>query len=132
MQQVKQLFVAVVIAAQAVVALVVALAALDHNLPGEAVFSRSFKKELKYNIYLCHFTHETENKLPSVQVAAGLRFEECTNAELLALKGTTTVEDVIKRIVNGHVAFIACINNVPAAFGWVARSKAMIGELNHA
>jgi hypothetical protein len=66
-----------------------------------------------------------------VQVAAGLRFEVCTNAELLALMGTTTVEDVIKRIANDHVAFVAYINNVPAAFGWMARSKAIIGELNH-
>jgi hypothetical protein len=38
------------------------------------------------------YIHETANKLPSVQVAAGLRFEECTNAELLALMGTTEVD----------------------------------------
>jgi len=51
--------------------------------------------------------------------------------ELLARLGTTTVADVLYRLYNEHVAFIAYINDEPAGFGWMARSKAMIGELNH-
>jgi hypothetical protein len=77
------------------------------------------------------YTLTTTDTLPAIQLTAGLRMEECTNVDLLACMGTTTVEDVIKRMANDHVAFVAYINNVPAAFGWMARGKALIGELNH-
>lgn len=40
-------------------------------------------------------------------------------------------EEVNKRLSNDHVTFVAYIYNVPAAFGWMARGKAFIGELNH-
>ena len=77
------------------------------------------------------YTHTTTNPLPAIRVPAGLRMEECINVELLAWMGTTTVEAVIKRMANDHLAFVAYINNIPAAFGWMARGKALIGELNH-
>mgnify|MGYP003541589897 CR=1 FL=1 len=32
---------------------------------------------------------------------------------------------------NDDKAFVAWINNMPAAFGWMARDNAVIGELNH-
>jgi len=50
---------------------------------------------------------------------------------LLARMGTTTVSEVRRRWANEHVAFVACFNNQPAAFGWMARTTAAIGELNH-
>jgi GNAT superfamily N-acetyltransferase len=34
-------------------------------------------------------------------------------------------------LANDHLAFVGYINNQPAAFGWMARGKARIGELNH-
>jgi GNAT superfamily N-acetyltransferase len=77
------------------------------------------------------YTLTTMDTLPAIQLTTGLQMEECTNVDLLAWMGTTTVEDVIKRIANDHVAFVAYINNAPAAFGWMARGKALIGELNH-
>ena len=77
------------------------------------------------------YTLTTNDTLPAVQLPAGLRMEECTNVDLLAVMGTTTVEEVIKRMANDHVAFVAYINHVPASFGWMARSKALIGELSH-
>jgi hypothetical protein len=77
------------------------------------------------------YTLRTTDTLPAIQLTAELRMEECTNVALLAWMGTTTVEDVIKRMANDHVAFVAYINNVPAAFGWMARGKALIGELAH-
>ncbi|HYH16560.1 MAG TPA: GNAT family N-acetyltransferase, partial [Flavisolibacter sp.] len=43
----------------------------------------------------------------------------------------STVENVRQRIANDHVAFVAYVNGQPAAFGWMARGKATIGELNH-
>jgi hypothetical protein len=56
MQQVKQLFVAVAIAAKAVVALVVALAALDHTYREKQSSPGFLKKNLKttYNYVTLH------------------------------------------------------------------------------
>lgn len=77
------------------------------------------------------YTLRTTDTFPTMQLPAGLRMEECTDVNLLAWMGTTTVDDVIRRIANDHVAFVAYVDNVPAAFGWMARGKALIGELNH-
>ncbi|HSK13272.1 MAG TPA: hypothetical protein VK907_08645, partial [Phnomibacter sp.] len=38
---------------------------------------------------------------------------------------------ITKRLANDHVAFVAFLNDTPAAFGWMARGKAIIGELDH-
>lgn len=77
------------------------------------------------------YTFKTTDTLHDLPLPAGIRMEECANVDLLAWMGTTTVEEVIKRMANDHVAFVAYINKVPAAFGWMARGKALIGELNH-
>ncbi|MBO9684378.1 MAG: N-acetyltransferase [Flavisolibacter sp.] len=77
------------------------------------------------------YTLTTNQTLPYVPSPAGLTIEECTNLELLAFMANTSVQDVIKRIANDHIAFVAYIHNVPAAFGWMARGKAFVGELNH-
>ncbi|RYF86475.1 MAG: N-acetyltransferase, partial [Chitinophagaceae bacterium] len=69
--------------------------------------------------------------LPSIKSPQRLRIEECTNTSLLAWMGSTTEEDVVKRLANDHLAFVAYMNNIPAAFGWMARGKATIGELGH-
>ncbi|RYF78981.1 MAG: N-acetyltransferase, partial [Chitinophagaceae bacterium] len=69
--------------------------------------------------------------LPSIKWPQGLRIEECTNTSLLAWIGSNTEEDVVKRLANDHLAFVAYMNNIPAAFGWMARGKATIGELGH-
>jgi len=77
------------------------------------------------------YTISSLHKLPSIKIPAGLKTEKCTDAELLSILGNITIEDVLTRFENGHDAFVACINNEPAAFGWMAKSKAKIGELNH-
>jgi hypothetical protein len=77
------------------------------------------------------YTLKSIETFATLPMPAGLRIQECANTELLALMGTTTVDDVRKRLANDHLAFVAYMNNVPAAFGWMARGKAMIGELNH-
>ena len=43
----------------------------------------------------------------------------------------TPVEDMQNRIADHHIAFVAYVHNEPAAFGWMATTKAEIGELNH-
>jgi GNAT superfamily N-acetyltransferase len=77
------------------------------------------------------YRHSITNTLPSIKKPSGLRIEECDDVILLSGMGATTVDDVINRLANDHVAFVAYINNRPAAFGWMARGKATIGELNH-
>lgn len=77
------------------------------------------------------YTLQTTDSFPLLHSPAGLQIGECTNVDLLASLGKATAADVIKRMANDHVAFVAYINNLPAAFGWMARDKALIGELNH-
>jgi len=50
---------------------------------------------------------------------------------LLSIISQTSREEVVKRLANDNKAFVAWINNIPAAFGWMARDQAVIGELNH-
>lgn len=77
------------------------------------------------------YTFSKSGKMLRDPKPRGLRIEESTDIHLLAIIGTTTNEDVINRLANDHVAFVAYMNNQPAAFGWMARGKARIGELNH-
>lgn len=57
--------------------------------------------------------------------------EVSTDIRLLSIIGNTTTEEVTKRLANDNMAFVAYVNNRPAAFGWMARDNAKIGELNH-
>lgn len=66
--------------------------------------------------------------LPAPQ---GVTVKECEDLHLLAYMADSTVENVRSRIANDNLAFVAFVNEQPAAFGWMARGKATIGELNH-
>lgn len=77
------------------------------------------------------YTHTTTHMLPAIKTPEDLVMKESTDVDLLAWMGTTTHEDVIKWMANDHVAFVAYIGRIPAAFGWMARGKALIGELAH-
>ena len=77
------------------------------------------------------YTFSCSDKFTSVKIPAGLSIEESTDIMLLSRLGNTTFEDVTGRLANENKAFVAFINNKPAAFGWMARDNARIGELNH-
>jgi len=77
------------------------------------------------------YTFQTTDKLPAIQIPDGLRIEECTNLDLLAWMASSSKAEMTMRFANDHVAFVAYINDLPAAFGWMARGKASIGELQH-
>jgi GNAT superfamily N-acetyltransferase len=77
------------------------------------------------------YTISKADTLPSIKSPAGLQVKECTDTVLLAQMASITEEAVINRLANDHVAFVAYMNSEPAAFGWMARGKARIGELNH-
>lgn len=77
------------------------------------------------------YTFSHTDKLNSSKIPAGLSMEASTDIRLLSIIGNTTMEDVTKRLANDNLAFVGWINNQPAAFGWMARDNAKIGELNH-
>ena len=77
------------------------------------------------------YTFSNSDKLTPVKIPAGLKLAESTDIILLSILGDTTMDDVTRRLANDNRAFVAYINNKPAAFGWMARDKAKIGELNH-
>lgn len=57
--------------------------------------------------------------------------EASTDTRLLSIIGNSTIEEVTKRLANDNTAFVAYVKNQPAAFGWMARDNAKIGELDH-
>ena len=72
----------------------------------------------------------TENN-SSVKVPQGFRAESSTDIKLLSILGNSSIGEVRHRLANDNRAFIAYLNNQPAAFGWMAVDAARIGELKH-
>src|SRR5689334_11067056 len=77
------------------------------------------------------YTLTSTTALPPVQIPEGLHFEASTNIELLAALGSITQKEVIRRFAHDNIACVAYLDTIPAAFGWMARGKALIGELSH-
>ncbi|WP_018614339.1 GNAT family N-acetyltransferase [Segetibacter koreensis] len=77
------------------------------------------------------YTLSASNKLPEVKIPTGLTVEENTNPLFLSDLCDITIEEAHNRLANNNLAFVAYINDEPAAFGWIALGKAKIGELNH-
>ncbi|HEX2533514.1 MAG TPA: N-acetyltransferase [Chitinophagaceae bacterium] len=77
------------------------------------------------------YTFSTSEPLPARMPVQGLHIEECTDLTLLAIMGQVTKEEVVRRLAADNLAFTAFVRGQPAAFGWMARSKANIGELAH-
>lgn len=75
--------------------------------------------------------------LPKTKIYTGksnaeqLTFRECEDLELLSRLGEISKEEVRRRLANDNLAFVAYWKHEPAAFGWIAKGKAKIGELNH-
>ncbi len=128
MQQEQLLF--ALVAAVALVKDVPVVATPALNTLGEAELLPIYKKLNKTTV-MSLYTFSHSDKLTPVKIPAGLKMEVSTDIMLLSILGNTTVEDVMKRLANDNLAFVASINNQPAAFGWMARDNAKIGELNH-
>jgi GNAT superfamily N-acetyltransferase len=77
------------------------------------------------------YTFSQNDLMPSLNPLKGLRFEESTDITLLSKMSGASEEEIVKRLANDHIAFIAFLYDTPAAFGWMARGKARIGELGH-
>jgi hypothetical protein len=77
------------------------------------------------------YTFATKDELPFLKPIAGLHIEECTDITLLARVGEVPESEVLRRLANDNLAYVAFIHGAPAAFGWMARGRARLGELNH-
>lgn len=77
------------------------------------------------------YTFSPSDKLVPLAMPAGLQIEVSTDIRLLSIICNISVEEVTKRLANDNLAFVAFIDKQPAAFGWMARDNAKIGELNH-
>ncbi|HEU4609666.1 MAG TPA: N-acetyltransferase, partial [Chitinophagaceae bacterium] len=77
------------------------------------------------------YTLSHAKDLPAVKKPHGLTIRESSDVKLLSLLGEITTDEVRRRLANDHLAFVAYMHKRPAAFGWMARGKAVIGELNH-
>lgn len=77
------------------------------------------------------YTLSHSDTLPILKDVPGLHIEESADISLLARMSNTPASRIIDRLANDHAAFVAFVHGMPAAFGWMARGKARIGELNH-
>src|SRR4051812_22508521 len=77
------------------------------------------------------YTLSPASQLPSLSKPTGLTITESTDVKLLSVLGNTTEAEVVRRLGNDNLAFVAYMDQQPAAFGWMARGSALIGELNH-
>ncbi len=77
------------------------------------------------------YTFSDKSTVPSLNHLQGLYIEECTDLTLLSQMGGIKEDEVVRRLANDNLAFVAFFNGQPAAFGWMARGRARIGELAH-
>jgi ribosomal protein S18 acetylase RimI-like enzyme len=66
---------------------------------------------------------------PSLAPLAGLDVRRETRASAMATLQQRTGLEMQRRLDDGHRAYVAYLNDAPAAFGWVATCSAELGEL---
>jgi GNAT superfamily N-acetyltransferase len=67
--------------------------------------------------------------LPSLAPLPGFRAEQTDDIALIARLARLAPAEVRRRMDTGHRAYVGYLNDVPAAYGWVAGMGAEIGEL---
>lgn len=77
------------------------------------------------------YTLSKSDKIGSIKIPDGIRIEKSSDVLMLSQLCNISIQETNSRLVNGNLAFIAFLNNQPAAFGWMATVNAKIGELNH-
>lgn len=78
------------------------------------------------------YTFTSDQTLLPLPLIPGLQIKEKSDAALHADIGQLSLAEARNRFASGHKAYVAYLDNQPAAFGWVATAHARIGELNHA
>ncbi|RAJ75702.1 hypothetical protein CLV59_109316 [Chitinophaga dinghuensis] len=77
------------------------------------------------------YTFSAQDPLPALSAIPGLHIEVSTDLSLLSALADISAGEVLKRLAEHHLAFIAFMDEQPAAFGWMAMHHASIGELAH-
>lgn len=72
-----------------------------------------------------------QNELPVLAAPRGVTIREIDDPVLLSFINQISEEEAVNRLANDHKAYVAFLEGIPAAFGWVASGKARVGELNH-
>lgn len=67
---------------------------------------------------------------PEIPPLAGFQAFSSPNDEVLAQLNQLPLAEVHSRRAEGHRPYLATLNGVPVAYGWVATRTASIGELN--
>ena len=75
-------------------------------------------------------TRHRDDHMPQLEALSGFNVRVESRPELMARLQRRSVEDISRRFADGHKAYVAYVNEEPAAFGWVATRTAHIGELN--
>ena len=70
--------------------------------------------------------------LPPLPPVQGLEICASEDPFFLSALCQLSLENTTNRLESFHKAYVAHLNGIPAAFGWVATQTASIGELNHA
>ncbi len=77
------------------------------------------------------YSFSKQDKLLPLPAIKGLEIRENNEPMFLSIINQISLEEVTRRFLNNNKVYVAYVNEVPAAFGWVAIKKARIGELNH-
>jgi len=74
------------------------------------------------------FRHKADPS-PVLTELPGFAVHQELSADAMARMQQRTVEEIQRRFDDGHRAYVATIDGVPAAWGWVASSVATVGEV---
>lgn len=85
----------------------------------------------KKNPMLYSFERNPAQPTVKLPLLKGMRVYKTNDAKLLSSLMNLPVDNIELRLATGHTAYIADYEGLPAAFGWLARISAHIGELNH-
>ena len=70
-----------------------------------------------------------DDPCPTLEPLAGLRVARVTEPATMAALQGRSVEEMERRLADGHRAYVAFLDGEAAAWGWVATRSAEIGEL---
>jgi hypothetical protein len=72
-----------------------------------------------------------QDTLLPLSTIQGLEIKQVDDPLLLSIMGEISLQEATSRLASDNKAYVAFLDGVPAAFGWMAMGKARIGELNH-
>jgi hypothetical protein len=77
------------------------------------------------------YSFTKNDQLPHLSAIKGLEINHVDDPLVLSIIGNISLQEAIHRLANDNKAYVAYVDGIPAAFGWMAMGKAKIGELNH-